>query len=203
MSDTNAPASEQIPKSGGSGPYILGAIVLLLLMGGLLYWKLGGAKEEAPKPVATQVQAPPPVVEPPPPPPPPPPPEEDAGADADAGDKKVTGTKTTGGGDTGACSRCGEGTPSPALQSALSQAAGGARGCYQRALRTTEASGSLTVSVQVGAQGQVCGASITKDTVGSSEISSCVLGKFRGRTFPAPQSGCVVVNIPISFSIKQ
>jgi hypothetical protein len=199
--ETNAPASEQIPKSGGSGPYILGAIVLLLLMGGLLYWKTSGSTPEAPKPVATQTQAPLQVVEPPPPPPPPPPPvEEDAGVDA--GDKKVSGTKT-GSGDNGACSKCGEGTPSTALQSALSQAAGGARGCYQRALRTTEASGSMTVSVQVGSQGQVCGASITKDTVGSSDISSCVLGKFRGRSFPPPQSGCVVVNIPISFSIKQ
>jgi hypothetical protein len=61
----------------------------------------------------------------------------------------------------------------------------------------------MSVSVQVGSNGAVCGASITKDTVGSGEISSCVLGKFRGRSFPAPQSGCVVVNIPIKFEIQQ
>jgi hypothetical protein len=30
-----------------------------------------------------------------------------------------------------------------------------------------------------------------------------VLNRFRGRSFPAPTSGCVVVNIPISFAIKQ
>jgi hypothetical protein len=61
----------------------------------------------------------------------------------------------------------------------------------------------MTVSVQVGSSGAVCGASIANDSVNSGEISSCVLGRFRGRTFPPPESGCVVVNIPIAFTIKQ
>jgi hypothetical protein len=85
----------------------------------------------------------------------------------------------------------------------LQSAASGARTCYNRALKTSEVSGSITVSVQVGSTGAVCGASVTKDTVGSAEIASCVLGSFRGKSFPAPQSGCVVVNIPIRFEIKQ
>jgi hypothetical protein len=61
----------------------------------------------------------------------------------------------------------------------------------------------MTVSVQVGSNGSVCSASIVSDSVNSNEISSCVLGRFRGRSFPSPQSGCVVVNIPINFTIKQ
>jgi len=70
MSETTPP----IPKSGGSGPFILAAIVMLLLMGGLIYWKVKGsgtetAKVETPKPSATPEQ---PVLEEPPPPPPPP-----------------------------------------------------------------------------------------------------------------------------------
>ncbi len=205
MAASTPPPSEEIPKSGGSGPYIIAVLVLLLLTGGLLYSKFGG---DDPKPTAQVESAPikeppPPMVEPPPPPPPPPPPEEDAGSDAGPSDPAPKGTGKVASGDNGACSKCGQGEGSPALSSALSGAAGGARGCYNRALRTTEASGSMTVSVQVGSAGQVCSASIVNDTVGSSEISSCVLGKFRGRTFPAPKSGCVVVNIPISFSIKQ
>ena len=64
-------------------------------------------------------------------------------------------------------------------------------------------SGSLTVSVQVGANGAVCGASISNDSVGSREISQCVLGRFQGKTFPPPDGGCMTVNIPVSFTIKQ
>jgi hypothetical protein len=84
----------------------------------------------------------------------------------------------------------------------MQSATAGARTCYKRALRTSEVSGSISVSVQVGSNGAVCGAAITKDTIGSSEIASCVLAKFQGKTFPAPQSGCVVVNIPIRFEIQ-
>jgi hypothetical protein len=61
----------------------------------------------------------------------------------------------------------------------------------------------MTVSVQVGPSGQVCSASLSNDTVHSSEVASCVLGRFRGQTFPPPTGGCIVANIPISFTIKQ
>jgi hypothetical protein len=61
----------------------------------------------------------------------------------------------------------------------------------------------MTVSVQVGLSGQVCNASLTNDSVHSNEITTCVLGRFRGQTFPPPTGGCVTVNIPISFTIKQ
>jgi hypothetical protein len=39
--------------------------------------------------------------------------------------------------------------------------------------------------------------------VHSNEVGSCVLSRFRGQNFPAPSGGCVTVNIPISFTIKQ
>ena len=60
----------------------------------------------------------------------------------------------------------------------------------------------MTVRVQVGPSGSVCSASLTNDSVHSGEISSCVLGRFRGQSFPAPGE-CATVDIPISFTIKQ
>src|SRR6187549_2664131 len=100
MSESTPP----IPKSGGSGPFILAAIVMLLLMGGLIFWKMksGGseiAKVETPKPTATPEQ---PVLDEPPPPPPPPVASTDSSAkpdDTKPGTKKV--------GSTAAGSACG------------------------------------------------------------------------------------------------
>jgi hypothetical protein len=185
-------------KPGGSGPYIIGVIVLVLLIGGLVWWR-SGSNDQPPPPIT--VQAPPPNTVPDLVAPPPPPKIEEPDAGIDAGGKvAATGT----GGGKGPCSgKCGDGKSSSALESALRSTAGSAQGCYNRALRTSEVSGSMTVSVQVGSSGAVCGASISNDSVNSGEISSCVLGRFRGRTFPPPESGCVVVNIPIAFTIKQ
>jgi hypothetical protein len=168
------------------------------LIGGLVWWK---SKDPPPAPAA-----PPPVATQEPPPihmnaAPPPPPvieeEPDAGADAAAVKTTIKGAGP------GPCSGKCVGESSPALNAALRSAGQSAQGCYNRALRGGEVSGSLTVSVQVGQNGSVCSASIGNDSVQSGEISSCVLNRFRGRSFPAPQSGCVVVNIPISFAIRQ
>lgn len=188
----------QIPgKSGGATPYILGVVVLGALMGGLIFWKRGG-DPPPPPPISPQGTAEPVNLNPPPPPPPKE--EEDAGAPAASA---TAGPKGPGPAGPGACGKCGEGQGSPALSAAVTQTAQSAQGCYQRALRTSEVSGSMTVSVQIGSNGSVCSASIANDSIHSTDVSACVLGKFRGRSFPSPTSGCVVVNIPISFKIKQ
>lgn len=198
MSESQPPSA--IPQSGGNTPYIAGVVLLGALIGGLVWWK---SKDPAPP---TPPPAPPVAATEPPPihmnaAPPPPPPiveeEPDAGADAAASKTAVKGAGP------GPCSGKCVGESSPALNAALRTTAQSAQSCYNRALRGGEVSGSMTVSVQVGSNGAVCSASIGNDSVRSSEISSCVLGRFRGRSFPAPQSGCVVVNIPISFAIKQ
>lgn len=183
--------------------YLAGVLVFGALIAGLVYWKL---LRPAPAPPAAPAATAPAVTAPAEPPPlhalpPPPPIEEEPDAGADAGKAPTSGGATAAG--KGPCSKCGEGEPSAAMASAINAAAGSARGCYNRALRTSEASGKMTVSVQVGSTGAVCNAAITSDTVGSGEIASCVLGRFRGKTFPPPKSGCVVVNVPINFTIKQ
>lgn len=199
MPESQAPLS--IPgKSGGSGPYIIGVVVLVLLIGGLVWWRSKASDTPPPPPITVQTPPPNTVADLVAPPPPPKIEEVDAGSDAGG---KPSSTGGTAGGK-GPCSgKCGDGKSSSALESALRGTASSAQGCYNRALRTSEVSGSMTVSVQVASTGAVCGASIANDSVGSGEISSCVLGRFRGKTFPPPESGCVVVNIPIAFTIKQ
>jgi hypothetical protein len=198
------PPSSAIPgKSGGSAPYVVGILILALLTGGLIWWRTKEDPPPAPTPPATvtaqQVKtAPVPIHAPPPPPPI----EEDAGVE-DSGAGKTATTGKPGLPGPGTCDKCLEGEGSSALDSALRSTAQSAQGCYNRALRKSEVSGSLTVSVQVGSNGQVCGVSIGPDTVNSSEVSSCVRGRFQGKSFPPPKKGCVTRAIPISFSIKQ
>lgn len=141
-------------------------------------------------------------------PPPPPEEEEDAGVDAGAA-KAENGTPANGQpkvastGGTGVCAQCGKGQVSGALQTAVAQTGGLARGCYNRALRQGGAEGSIMVSVSVGSDGSLCGARVSNDTLGNPGLTQCVLGKFQGRSYPKPEKGCVVLNVPISFSMKQ
>lgn len=192
--------------SGGSG-YAIGAVLFAVAIAVLLYTRCSDDEETAPTPPPATT-APPTATQqadlPEYAPPPPPEEEEDAGAE-DAGAKQPVsggGKKPADSGSGGPCGACGKGVSSGALNSAVSSTAGLARGCYQRALRTGGAEGSLMVSVSVGPAGNLCGARITSDSVGNPAISQCVLAKFQSRSYPKPQSGCVVVNVPISFKMK-
>jgi outer membrane biosynthesis protein TonB len=205
--NSEPPPSQQIPgQPSGGGLYLAGAVILVL--GAVaLAWRSCSAQQQ---PVVQQttatatVSAPPQSNDPPPLYAPPPPPKIEEEPDAGKPPPKSTGT----GGPTvaagsGPCGASCTGSATSALTTALRSRAQSAQGCYNRALRTSEVSGSMTVSVQVGPSGQVCSASLANDSVHSGEVSSCVLGRFRGQTFPPPSGGCVTVNIPISFTIKQ
>lgn len=203
MSEKEEP--EYIPgKSSGVGLYVAGMVVMAGLIIGLLVWR-SRANTPPPAPVVTTAKT---TVEATPPPPmfaPPPPPKIEAEPEPTA-TASATGGKAGSGapGGLGPCGKCGEGEGNSALSSAIQNAAASARGCYNRALQKgNEVSGRMTVSVQVGSTGSVCSAAIGSDTVGSAQVSSCVLGRFQGRSFPPPTKGCVVVNVPINFTIKQ
>ena len=196
MSETTPP----IPKSGGSGPFILAAIVMLLLMGGLIFWKMKSgaetAKVEPPKPTATPEQ---PVLDEPPPPPPPPVASADSSAkpdDKQPGPKKVGSTNVG-----AACGVC-SGEPNPALQGALGGKAGQSRACYEKALSSnTTLSGRMTVSIKISQQGTVCSAQVKSD-MNNPLVENCVLQSFRAATFPAPKGGCVDASVPLYFKPK-
>jgi hypothetical protein len=199
------PPSSQLPGRTSNAPYIIGAALLLGLGAVLVYMR--GCEETKPQqpttnapPVASTSEVPAlPDFSPPPPE------EPDAGSDAgpeDAGTKVASGGgKGTGSG--GVCGSCGQGVPTGELKSAVSSTAGMARGCYNRALQRGGAEGKMVVSVSVGSDGSVCGAAISSDTVGDPSISQCVISKFKSRSYPRPQQGCVVVNVPINFQIKK
>lgn len=198
MPDSNAPPSSrlsQLPSSGGGGTgLVLAAVVLLGAIGGIVYWKTRPSPEPTPPPV---VSATPPAPKPSvtlAEAPPPPPPVEDASA------PEAAAPKSAGGGGPSPCSGTCKGEATGALTSALSARAGAARGCYERALRVNSMlQGRLVVNVRVDPYGSVCGVSLAQDGVHSPEVSSCVLGMFRGAKFPAPSGGCVDVNVPMSF----
>jgi hypothetical protein len=206
------PSSQEIPGvSSGVGFYIAGIVILAALTAGLLYLRFRDTGPQTAASIAFVTAAPSPSPLAPLHALPPPPPDDTASATARVSSGKPPASASAATSASAApvdapqksvCAACGEGQGSSALTSAMQSTAEGARGCYKRALRSSQVSGSITVSVRVGSNGSVCGASITNDTVGSSEIASCVLGKFQGRTFPAPQSGCVVVNIPLKFEIQ-
>ena len=196
MSETTPP----VPKSGGSGPFVLAAIVMLLLMGGLIFWKMKSgdetAKVEAPKPTATVEQ---PALDEPPPPPPPPVASTDSSAKPD---DKQPGTKKLGSTAPGAACGVCSGEPNPSLPGALGGKAGQSRACYEKALSSNATlSGRMTVSLKINQQGTVCSAQVKSD-MNNPLVENCVLQSFRAATFPAPKGGCVDASVPLYFKPK-
>jgi len=194
MAETTPP-----PPKGGSGPIIIAAVLMLLLIGGLIVWKVTASGEtKTPTPVAVATTAEP-VLDSPPPPPPPPEPEPDASAKPDdKGPKKVGSTGPN------PCSQACTGSPSAALQSALSGRAGQSRSCYEKALSSNATlEGTLTIGVKVGPSGSVCSARVVADGLHDPGVSNCVVARFMGATFPAPQGGCAEVNVPLRFMPKR
>ncbi len=197
MSETTPP----VPKSGGSGPFILAAIVMLLLMGGLIYWKTKGsgetAKVEAPKPSATVEQS---GLDEPPPPPPPPIASTDASAAPDA---TKPASKKIGGVGGGACGPC-TGDATPSIVSALHAKGAQSRSCYEHALRQNAMlAGRMSINITISATGSVCGASIGSNGLGDPSVANCVVQMMKSGTFSPPGgNSCVQVAVPLNFTPK-
>lgn len=191
-----------VPTKSGSGLLWLG-LALLLVGGGGAYFRLSKHRgsEPATAPPAPAVvrddsaskaaelnEAPPP-----------PPPEEAAAPEKPAEEApKAAGAKGNAG-----CSGACQGVETPALVSALRAKAGQARTCYNRALRlNTGLEGKMTASVKVGPTGAPCQVSITGDTLNDAGVRSCVTQMFRSSSYPAPQNGCVQIEVPLAFVAK-
>lgn len=194
---------EKIPGSGGGGgPFIAVAGVFAVVLAGLVYMKFSGGESDAPaaaptpsaKPT-TSAPAKPALTDSLPPPPKeddPPAPSESAGP----------AKKAPVGG--GPCSGTCSGTPSGATRGDLQARAGSSRGCYERALRNSPTlQGKMTINVRVDPSGTVCSASVSGDSVGSGEVSNCVLNMFRNQRVAAPTGGCADVSIPLNFQPKK
>jgi hypothetical protein len=194
-----------VPTKSGSGLVWLGLLLLVVGSGGV-YLRMqksapestearpapppaGPATNDAAKAAAELNDAPPP-----------PPPEEAPAEPAPTPSSEPT--KTAGKASAG-CSGACQGSETPKLVSALQAKAGQARSCYNRALRLNSTlEGKMTASVRVGPSGAPCSVTITSDTLNDAGVKSCVTQMFRSSEYPAPQGGCVQVNVPLSFVAK-
>lgn len=96
--------------------------------------------------------------------------------------------------------RC-EGAVGPELVAALSRKAAEARSCYEQSLRLDpDLEGRFTVTLHIEPTGVVCDALVTNRQIQSLDLPACARSLFLGATFPPPEHGCVIVNVPMSFS---
>ncbi|MBX3259874.1 MAG: AgmX/PglI C-terminal domain-containing protein [Labilithrix sp.] len=192
------PSSPAGVPSSGNGKYVAVAAVLLALIGGAVVWK---TSQTPPTPPVVYVDAAPPPTftgRNPDDDVPLPPPVEDAGEDA--GKKVVVVQGSNNQCDAKKCS----GVSSSELENALQFRVKQAHRCYDNALaQDPTLRGKVTVSVRIGANGQVCTAGIASNEMSSQQVAQCVSGYFRGANFPSPKGGCVDVNIPINFVPRQ
>jgi len=179
--------------SGGS--YVWAAVGMLLLAGGLVFWKIsrpGAPEAPAPTNAPAATEAPKVVV----PPPPPPPPEEEPAASAEASVAPAAKAARATSNCAGEC----KGEVSSELRAYLSGRAGQGRKCYERALlQNATLQGRMRVQLRVGAQGQLCSASMASDELQDPGLTGCILQMFRNSVYPAPKGGCVDVAVPLSF----
>ena len=193
MSETTPP----IPKSGGNGPFILAAIVMLLLMGGLIFWKMksGAEAPKAQETIPSATQNVPTLDEAPPPPPP-------IASDSATPDTTKPAAKKLVSGGGGPCGPC-SGDTTPAIVSALHAKGAQARSCYEHALRQNSMlAGHMSIQLTINQSGQVCSSNVASNELGDPSVANCVLAMMRGASFPAPPKGCVVVAVPLNFTPK-
>ena len=78
----------------------------------------------------------------------------------------------------------------------------GFRSCYQRGLaENPDAAGNITLTIRVGAGGEVTGVSGSSGTLPPSVVA-CVKARAQAAQFDAPEGGSAVISVPVTF-VKQ
>ena len=81
---------------------------------------------------------------------------------------------------------------------------GAIKACYERALkRSPSLSGKIKVRWTITPAGTVSGVEIEEDSMGDSDVSSCIRGLVARWRFPAPSGGSVDVVYPFLFQASQ
>ncbi len=81
---------------------------------------------------------------------------------------------------------------------------GAIKACYERALkRNPNLSGKVKVRWTITAAGTVSSVEIDEDSLGDSEVTSCIRGLVSHWRFPAPSGGSVDVVYPFLFQASQ
>lgn len=186
-----------MPPSG-NGKFIVLALLLLGVIGAVIAWKTCQTPAQPPLVIVDAGPIPNPSkkidedI-------PPPPVIEDSGAD---GGKKIVIVQ--GMGNQCDAKKC-TGASNPDIETALSFRAKQAHRCYDNALaQDATLRGKVSIAVRIGANGQACSAGVASNEMASAPgVANCVVGYFRGQSFPQPKGGCVDVNIPINFVPRQ
>lgn len=189
-----APAG--VPPSG-NGKFIVLALLLVGVIAAVVLWKTCQGPDKPPVLVVDAGPIPNPSkkidddI-------PPPPVVEDAGPDAG---KKIVIVQA---GNQCDAKKCTGGSNSD-IETALAFRAKQAHRCYDNALaQDATLRGKVSIAVRIGANGQACSAGVASNDMASAPgVANCVVGYFRGQSFPQPKGGCVDVNIPINFVPRQ
>jgi outer membrane biosynthesis protein TonB len=81
------------------------------------------------------------------------------------------------------------------VQATIRRRQDGFSACYENALKAnSKLQGKLVVEFTIGDDGKVVSASVVKDGLNSSEVSSCVVGLLKRLRFPAPADGEVTIS---------
>lgn len=81
---------------------------------------------------------------------------------------------------------------------------GAVKACYERALkRNPSLSGKIVIHWTITAAGTVSGVDVENDTMGDSEVASCIKSLIARWRFPAPSGGSVDVSFPFVFQASQ
>jgi TonB family protein len=81
---------------------------------------------------------------------------------------------------------------------------GAIKACYERALkRNPSLSGKIKVRWTITAAGTVSSVDIEEDSLGDSEVTTCIKGLVARWRFPAPSGGSVDVVYPFVFQASQ
>lgn len=126
-----------------------------------------------------------------------------------SGDREVASGAVAGENAVDARIKRGSPQPSPstgyldegAVRATVGRRLGAIKACYERELRRTPTlAGRVTVAFTVGAIGRVTRARVTQNTLGASEVGTCVARQFRAMRFPSPTNGDVTFRYPFIFA---
>ncbi|MFO0590106.1 MAG: AgmX/PglI C-terminal domain-containing protein [Polyangiaceae bacterium] len=97
-----------------------------------------------------------------------------------------------------------ENLPPQAIQSTIQAHNGAFRACYDAGLeRDSLLTGTVWVKLVIARDGSLESTTIEPKTdLPDPEAVSCVLNEMKALTFPAPETGKVTVNYPISFAVS-
>ena len=94
----------------------------------------------------------------------------------------------------------GAGASAGEIQSVIDANAAAVNSCYQKELKKSpDLKGKLSVQIKVNQAGRVAGVNVTQNTVGTA-VSSCVVNKIRGWSFPRGKKGVITINQTFVFT---